>query len=98
MNLVKAQTILGVIGVAGFVVITALAFLAAKFGVDWAKNVAENILPLLVGCWITNFTTIVNYYFGSSQQQQTHSEAVSEALTRALKPEEPLNLTNEVKK
>jgi hypothetical protein len=72
----KAQAILAGINVAGFIVITILAFLSVKFGNEWASAMMQNILPLLVGCWIVNVTTIINYVFGTSAGSQAKSKII----------------------
>ena len=74
---VRFQLILASISIVGFVVITILAFLAAKFGQEWATQMMNTILPLLVGCWVTNFTTVVNYFFGSSSGSADKSNTIS---------------------
>jgi hypothetical protein len=85
----KAQTVLAAINVIGFILITVLAFLAVKFGTDWSKSMMENILPLLVGCWIVNVTTIINFVFGSSQSGQTNRDTINKIVekTMSLPPE-----------
>ena len=73
----RPQTILACINVAGFVLITILAMLAAKFGTEWAKAMMDTILPLLIGCWITNVTTVINYVFGTSAGSRAKSELIA---------------------
>jgi hypothetical protein len=80
----NAQAILAAINVAGFILITVLAFLSVKFGADWAKSMMENILPLLVGCWIVNVTTIINYVFGSSQSGATNRQTINKIVEKSM--------------
>jgi hypothetical protein len=92
----RAQSILAGINVAGFILITVIAFMAVKFGNDWSKAMMENILPLLVGCWIVNVTTIINYVFGSSQSGQTNRNTLNKIVEKSMKlpAGEPIDLTN----
>jgi hypothetical protein len=92
----KAQSILAAINVAGFILITVIAFMAVKFGNEWSKAMMENILPLLVGCWIVNVTTIINFVFGSSQGGQTNRETINKIVEKSMKlpPTVPVDLTN----
>lgn len=58
----KAQRNLAIVFTVGFIILTAgIIFLP--------KEVGDNLkspLMMLIGSWITNMTTIVNYNFGSS--------------------------------
>jgi energy-coupling factor transporter transmembrane protein EcfT len=91
MDPIRFQCVHAAISIIGFVIITVLAFLAAKFGTEWAKAMMDTILPLIVGCWITNFTTVVNFFFGSSSSS-AENRAIVKQLTSVV------DLTNEVKK
>ena len=93
----KAQAILAAINVIGFIMITALAFLAVKFGSDWSKAMMENILPLLVGCWIVNVTTIINYIFGSSQSGQTNRNTLNKIVEKSMNLPIDTNIDSVVK-
>jgi hypothetical protein len=94
----RAQTILGIVNVVGFIAITILAMLAVKFGNEWASAMMTNILPLLIGCWITNVTTILNYVYGTSQSSQRKSDIISKMTTRAdNQADQIIELTNEAK-
>lgn len=86
MDNIKFQFILASISITGFIVITILAFLAAKFGTEWAKAMMDTILPLIVGCWITNFTTVMNYFFGTSSSSVEKSNTISNVLNRIKTP------------
>jgi hypothetical protein len=90
----KAQSILAAINVIGFVLITVLAMLAVKFGNEWASQMMTNILPLLIGCWITNVTTVINYVFGTSAGSAAKSAVIAKL---AASQEPPIELTNPVK-
>ena len=72
----RAQTILAIINVTGFIVITILAMLSVKYGSEWGMEMLKNILPLLIGCWISNVTTVINYIFGTSASSQRKSEII----------------------
>jgi hypothetical protein len=94
----RSQTILATINVLGFIIITVLAMLAVKFGNEWASAMMTNILPLLIGCWITNVTTILNYVFGTSQSSQRKSDLISKMTTQAGDQDRQIiELTNEAK-
>ena len=94
----KAQTLLGIINMIGFVVITILAMLAVKFGEEWAKAMMSNVLPLLIGCWIVNVTTLINYVYGTSQSSQRKSDIIHKMTTQAGQQADQITeLTNEAK-
>lgn len=85
---------LAYISVTGFVVVSILAFLAAKFGVEWAKAMMDTILPMIVQCWIINFTTVMNFHYGTSAGSQRKTNIIADL----VKPkDECIELTNEVK-
>jgi len=90
----KAQSILAAINVVGFILITVLAMLAVKFGNEWASQMMTNILPLLIGCWITNVTTVINYVFGTSAGSAAKSAVIAK-LSGVQDP--PIELNNPVK-
>lgn len=59
----KGQIIIAAIVQGGFILLTALYILAPS-----AIPVAvETQLSLITGCWIVNFTTVINWSFGSSK-------------------------------
>ena len=91
----KAQTVLASIVIVGFICITIIAFMAVKFGDEWAKAMMQNILPLLVGCWMTLAGTVINYVFGTSQSSQRKSEMLDKLAAKNAEP--VLDLTNPVK-
>ena len=94
----KSQTILATVNVIGFVLITALAMLSIKFGNEWAMQMMQNILPLLIGCWISNFTTVINYIFGTSAGSAAKSALISRmAGQNATQSQDIIELTNPVK-
>ena len=88
----RPQTVLAAINVIGFVLITVLAMLAVKFGNEWASAMMQNILPLLIGCWITNVTTVINYVFGTS----AGSAAKSKVIEKLTNTEPVIELTDRV--
>ena len=88
----KSQSLLAAINVIGFIVITALAMLSIKFGNEWAMQMMQNILPLLIGCWISNFTTVINYVFGTS----AGSAAKSKVIEKLTNTEPVIELTDRV--
>ena len=59
----KGQIVLAVIVQAGFISITAFFFFAKQ---SLAPEFKE-MISLIVGAWIVNSTTIVNWFFGSSK-------------------------------
>jgi len=59
----KGQATLGVALTVGFIALTAFYF----FGPSEIKPVLKEPLMLVTGCWIANFTTVVNWFFGSSK-------------------------------
>lgn len=93
----KSQTILASINVIGFVLITVLAMLAVKFGNEWASQMMTNILPLLIGCWITNVTTVINYVFGTSAGSAAKSQLISKMASQNATQQDIINLTEPVK-
>ena len=73
------KDLLAAISVCGFIVVSVLAFLAAKFGVEWAKAMMDTILPMVVQTWVINFTTIVNYHYGSSAGSSKKTDLLAKA-------------------
>jgi hypothetical protein len=63
--MLKSQIILAVVITSGFIVITILAFSLQKDTV--LGEAYRGILQALAGAWIVNFTTMVNYNFGSTK-------------------------------
>ena len=70
------KDILAAISVCGFIIVSILAFLAAKFGVEWASQMMDTILPMIVQCWIINFTTIMNFHYGTSSGSQRKTDII----------------------
>ena len=60
------KDLLAVISVIGFVIVSILAFIAAKYGEIWATKMMDTILPMIVQAWILNFAVIIQYHYGSS--------------------------------
>lgn len=83
----KVSKLLSIISVLGFIAVSILCLIAAKFGTEWAKSMMDTILPMIIQCWIINFTTMMNYYFGSSAQSPPPPIVETDAI----------NLVNEAK-
>jgi hypothetical protein len=80
------KTILDIISILGFILVSVLCLIAVKFGSDWAMKMMDTIIPMVITCWITNFTTIVNYHYGTSASSQQKSETISNVLSRIKTP------------
>jgi len=80
------KTLLDIISILGFIVVSVLCLIAVKFGSDWAMKMMDTIIPMVITCWITNFTTIVNYHYGTSASSQRKSETISNVLSRIKTP------------
>ena len=61
----KPQLILAGVITSGFIVITILAFSFQSSSV--VGEAYRGILQALAGAWIVNFTTMVNYHYGSTR-------------------------------
>ena len=59
----KGQIILAAIIQVGFIGVSAVWW----FAPESIPPVAEKPLTMIVGAWIVNFTTVVNFLFGSSK-------------------------------
>jgi len=70
--LTKAQRNLAIIFTIGFIVLTAAVMLLPQ---GWSAKL-ESPLYMVIGCWITNMTTIVNYNFGSSAGSKAKTDAL----------------------
>ena len=68
----RGQSILGIVIVSGFIALTGMLVFSRIFPdiPDWAR---ENI-ALITGAWISNFTTVVGWYFGSSKGSSEKSQ------------------------
>ena len=73
----KGQIIIGSITTIGFIALTAFYFFGS---VEVAEKLKDPLL-LVTGCWITNFTTIVNYLFGSSKGSSDKNDIIKSKLT-----------------
>ena len=60
------KDLLAGISVIGFIIVSVLAFIAAKYGEAWAMKMMDTILPMIVQAWILNFAVIIQYHYGSS--------------------------------
>ena len=60
------KDLLAAISVIGFIIVSVLAFIAAKWGETWAMKMMDTILPMIVQAWILNFAVIIQYHYGSS--------------------------------
>jgi len=84
------KNILATISICGFIIVSILVLLAYKFGQDWAKAMMDTVVPMVIQSWIINFTTVINYHYGSS--------SVSDRKTDILANQSGIvELTNEVK-
>jgi hypothetical protein len=61
--MIKAHYILAGIITAGFIGLTGFYF----FGPKEISETLKDPLLMVAGCWISNFTTVVSYFFGSSK-------------------------------
>jgi hypothetical protein len=86
-----AQTVICAINTLGFIAISVLLVLAVRYGQTWAQDIAKDNIGLLIGCWITNFTTIVNFTVGSSLSGQRKTESMTSLIDRIkpIKPADP---------
>jgi hypothetical protein len=73
------KDILAIISIIGFIIISVLAFLAGKYGVEWARQMMDTILPMIVQCWIINFTTVMNYHYGTSSGSQLKTRLLAQS-------------------
>lgn len=87
------KIILDLVSIAGFIIVSILCLLAVKFGNEWASKMMDTVLPMVITCWITNFTTVINYHYGSSASSQTKTNMIS----RMIDKTEPIDLINEIK-
>ena len=73
----KAQYILAGLVVIGFTALTVVLFIPAVQTSlpEWAK---ENMTSIFVA-WITQFGTVVNYFFGSSKGSADKNELLKKA-------------------
>jgi hypothetical protein len=72
------KDVLAIISLVGFVVVSILVLLAAKFGTEWAKAMMDTVLPMVIQCWIINFTTMMNYHYGTSAGSERKTEIMAE--------------------
>jgi triacylglycerol esterase/lipase EstA (alpha/beta hydrolase family) len=71
------KELLAIISLIGFVVVSILVLLAAKFGTEWAKSMMDTILPMVIQCWIINFTTMMNYHYGTSAGSERKTDIIA---------------------
>jgi hypothetical protein len=88
------KTILDLISILGFIVISILCLMAAKFGSEWATKMMDTVIPMVITCWITNFTTVINYRYGTSESSQRKTMLISKMIDKA---DPVIDLKNEVK-
>ncbi len=68
----KAQRNLAIVFTVGFILLTAgIVFLPKDIG-----DSLKSPLMMIIGSWITNMTTIVNYNFGSSAGSKAKTLAI----------------------
>ena len=71
------KEMLSVMSIVGFIVISVLVLIAAKFGGEWAKGMLDTIVPIVIQTWIINITTMFNYYYGSSAGSQRKTDIIA---------------------
>jgi hypothetical protein len=89
------KIVVDIICILGFVLVSVLCLVAMKFGNEWAMKMMDTIVPMVIMCWITNFTTIINYHKGTSASSQRKSDLISKMVTG---DDRPVDLLDEVKK
>lgn len=78
------KDLLAVISVLGFVAVSILCLLAAKFGQEWAAKMMDTILPMVIQCWINNFTIIMFSKYGTTDGSQRKSELIASILKEKM--------------
>jgi hypothetical protein len=73
---VKAQIVLAIVLTSGFIIITILAFV--KLTEEQFLQVFTPTVAAIAGAWIVNFTTMINYWFGSSQGSKDKTDMQNE--------------------
>jgi len=61
---------LAFISIVGFIIVSVLVFIAAKYGGDWATRMMDTVVPMVIQAWILNFAIIINYHYGSSANKE----------------------------
>jgi len=84
------KNILATISICGFIIVSILVLLAYKFGQDWAKAMMDTVVPMVIQSWIINFTTVINYHYGSSSGSDRKTDILANQSGI-------VELTNEVK-
>lgn len=84
------KNFLAVLSIAGFILVSVLVLLAFKFGQEWAKAMMDTIVPMVIQTWVINFTTVINYHYGSSAGSQRKTDIIA-------KQNDIVNLTDEIK-
>ena len=69
----KGQTILAIVIVIGFILLTITTVFFRSEIPEWVRD----NFSLIVGAWIVNFTTIVNWLFGSSKGSADKTEIIA---------------------
>jgi hypothetical protein len=77
------KDLMTVISAIGFVVVSILVLLASKFSQEWAKSMMDTVLPMVIQCWIINFTTMINYYYGSSAGSGKKTDSMLRLLNKS---------------
>ncbi|RLI49281.1 MAG: hypothetical protein DRP09_20780 [Candidatus Thorarchaeota archaeon] len=73
------QIILATVVTVGFIFLTYLYFTMKSHPGTLPPLLKENI-GLMTGCWITNFTTLINWSFGSSKGSDDKTKALLTAM------------------
>lgn len=89
------KELLSIISIVGFIAISVLCLLAAKFGNEWATKMMDTILPMVIQCWIINFTALFQFHFGTSAGSQRKTDIMSRMMTP--KKDDCVELTDELK-
>jgi hypothetical protein len=97
------RDILAVLSIAGFIAVSILCLLAAKFGQEWASKMMDTIVPMVVQCWIINFTTLFQFHYGTSSGSQRKTDELARIIKEIMVVKESngegiIQLTDEVKK
>ena len=86
------KTLLDLVSIVGFILVSVLCLIAVKFGSEWAMKMMDTVVPMVITCWITNFTTIVNYHYGTSASSELKTKIIGRALS-----DKPIDLVDEIK-
>jgi len=62
--------------------VVVLGFFALLFILAYTNIPKENkdLLNMLIGAWVTSFTTVIGYYFGSSKSSSHKDETINKII------------------